>query len=125
MNKKTIRDIAIQGKRVLVRVDFNVPVKNGQVGDDTRIRAALPTIESLLKHEAAVVLMSHLGLPKGEDDDLRMAPVGARLSALLGRPVQTLRDCVGPEVEAAVEFAENSPEPAPEELFTDIYVEEG
>jgi phosphoglycerate kinase len=103
MNKKTIRDIDVQGKRVLVRVDFNVPVKEGQVGDDTRIRAALPTIQYLLERGAAVVLMSHLGRPKGKvDDKLRMAPVGARLGELLGRPVQTLRDCIGPEVEATV-----------------------
>jgi phosphoglycerate kinase len=102
MNKKTVRDIDVEGKRVLVRVDFNVPVKEGRVGDDTRIRAALPTIQYLLEHGAAVVLMSHLGRPKGVDDKLRMAPVGAWLSELLGRPVQTLRDCVGAEVEATV-----------------------
>lgn len=102
MNKKTVRDIDVRGKRVLMRVDFNVPVKDGQVGDDTRIRAALPTIRYLLEQGAAVVLMSHLGRPKGVDEKLRMAPVGARLSELLGRPVLVLRDCVGQEVEEAV-----------------------
>ena len=102
MNKKTVRDIDVQGKRVLVRVDFNVPVKEGRVGDDTRIRAAVPTIDYLLGQGAAVVLMSHLGRPKGVDDKLRMAPVGARLAELLGRPVKTLADCIGPEVEAVV-----------------------
>ncbi len=103
MNKKTVRDIEVQGKRVLMRVDFNVPLKDGQVGDDTRIQAALPTIRYLLEHGAAVVLMSHLGRPKGVDDKLRLAPVGARLTELLGRPVRALADCVGPEVEAAVQ----------------------
>jgi len=102
MNKKTVRDIDIKGKRVLLRVDFNVPLKDGQVGDDTRIRAALPTIEYLLERGAAGVLMSHLGRPKGVDDKLRLAPVGARLGELLGRPVLALRDCIGAEVEAAV-----------------------
>jgi phosphoglycerate kinase len=102
MDKKTVRDIDVKGKRVLMRVDFNVPVKDGKVGDDTRIQAAVPTINYLLEHGAAVVLMSHLGRPKGVDDKLRMAPVGARLAEILGRPVRTLTDCVGPEVESAV-----------------------
>lgn len=102
MHKKTIRDVDVQGKRVLVRVDFNVPLKEGRVGDDTRIRAAVPTIRYLLDRGAAVILMSHLGRPKGVDDALRMAPVGARLAEILGQPVQVLSDCVGPEVEAAV-----------------------
>lgn len=102
MQKKTVRDVDVQGKRVLVRVDFNVPLKGGRVGDDTRIRAAVPTIRYLLDRGAAVILMSHLGRPKGVDDALRMAPVGARLAEILGQPVQVLSDCVGPEVEAAV-----------------------
>lgn len=104
MNKKTIRDVDVRGKRVLVRVDFNVPLKEGTVADDMRIRAALPTIQYLLDHEAAVILMSHLGRPKGKVvSELRMDPVAERLAELLGRPVKKLDDCVGPEVEAAVE----------------------
>jgi phosphoglycerate kinase len=101
MNKKTIRDIDVQGKRVLVRVDFNVPLKDGAVADDTRIRAALPTLEYLLEHGAALILCSHLGRPKGKVvPELKMDPVAERLSDLLGVPVTKLNDCVGPEVEA-------------------------
>ncbi len=103
MAKKTIRDIDVRGKRVLVRVDFNVPIKNGEVVDDTRIRAALPTIRYLIEHEAKVILMSHLGRPKGQVvEELRMDPVARQLSKRLGRPVQKLDQLVGPEVEAAV-----------------------
>jgi phosphoglycerate kinase len=101
MNKKTIRDIDVAGKRVLVRVDFNVPLDaEGHITDDTRIRAALPTIQYLLDHGAAVILMSHLGRPDGKVvDKMRLAPVAQRLSELLGRPVQIASDSVGPEVE--------------------------
>jgi phosphoglycerate kinase len=106
MNKKTIRDVDVRGKRVLVRVDFNVPLAEGKVADDTRIRAALPTIQYLLDRDATVLLCSHLGRPKGQVvDDLRMDPVAHRLSVLLGMPVTKLDDCVGPEVQAAVEAA--------------------
>ncbi len=107
MNKKTIRDIDAQGKRVLVRVDFNVPLEGGIITDDTRIRAALPTIQYLLDGGATLILCSHLGRPKGQVvDDLRMDPVAHRLSELLDRPVSKLDDCIGPEVEAAVQAAQ-------------------
>jgi phosphoglycerate kinase len=103
MNKKTIKDIAVKGKRVLVRVDFNVPMENGQVTDDRRIRAALPTINYLLEHGASVVLMSHLGRPKGgPDPQFAMDPVAAKLGELLGKTVKKLDNCVGSAVEAAV-----------------------
>ena len=100
--KRSLTDYPLAGKRVLVRVDFNVPLEGGGVVDDTRIRAALPTITYLLDQGCSVVLASHLGRPKGQVvDGLRMAPVAVRLAELLGRPVQTAADCVGPAVEAA------------------------
>ena len=103
MNKKTIRDVDVRGKRVLVRVDFNVPLDAGAVTDDTRIRAALPTIQYLLDRDAIVILASHLGRPKGAPmPEFVMDPVARRLSELLGRPVRKLDDSAGPQVEAAV-----------------------
>jgi phosphoglycerate kinase len=102
--KKTIKDIEVEGKRVLVRVDFNVPLAEGKVVDDTRIRAAIPTIEYLLERGAKVILISHLGRPKGKVvPELRMDPVAERLSEILGRAVEKLDDCVGDEVKEAVE----------------------
>jgi len=102
MNKKTIRDIDLAGKRVLVRVDFNVPLDSQQhITDDTRIRAALPTIRYILDHDASVILMSHLGRPDGKVvEKLSLAPVAQHLSELLGRDVEMAKDCIGPEVEA-------------------------
>jgi phosphoglycerate kinase len=102
MSKKTVRDIDVAGKRVLVRVDFNVPLDDAQhITDDTRIVAALPTINYLLDHGAALVLMSHLGRPKGQVvEKLRLTPVAQRLSELLHKPVETAADSIGPEVEA-------------------------
>jgi len=103
--KKTIGDIDVQGKRILLRVDFNVPLDpdSGRVLDDSRIRAALPTIEYLREHGARLILCSHLGRPKGVDDSLRLAPVARRLSELLGSPVKTTDDCEGPQVEEAAQ----------------------
>lgn len=102
VSKKTVRDVAVKGKRVLVRVDFNVPLSDDHVADDTRIRAALPTIQYLLERGASVILMSHLGRPEGEvREELRMDPVARRLSELLGREVIKVDDCVGREAEQA------------------------
>lgn len=103
MNKKTIRDIEVAGRRVLVRVDFNVPLAEGKVADDTRLRAALPTIQYLIDQGAKVILMSHLGRPKGKVvDELRMDPVAERLSELLGPSVRKLDDCIGDGVKEAI-----------------------
>ncbi len=102
MNKKTIRDIDVAGRRVLVRVDFNVPLDaEQQITDDTRIKAALPTIQYLLDHGAAVILMSHLGRPKGQVvETMRLGVVAKRLSELLGRAVAMAPESVGPQVAA-------------------------
>jgi phosphoglycerate kinase len=99
--KLTINDLDVRGERVLVRVDFNVPLdKTGGIADDTRIKASLPTLNDLLERGASLVLMSHLGRPKGVTENLRLDRVRDRLEVLLGRPVQKTHDCVGPEVEA-------------------------
>ena len=104
MNKKTIRDVDVAGKRVLVRVDFNVPIEQGRITDDTRLRATLPTIQELIQRSARVILLSHLGRPDGKvREELRLAPVAERLAELLGQPVHYVRDCLGPEVERAVQ----------------------
>lgn len=101
-DKKSVKDIDVKGKKVLVRVDYNVPINDGQVGDDTRIRAAMPTLEYLLKNDAAVILMSHLGRPKGKPDQkYSLRPVAAHLSKLLGQEVKFAEDCVGPQAQAA------------------------
>lgn len=103
MNKQTIRDVNWQGKRALVRVDFNVPIDNGIIGDDTRVRAAIPTIQYLVDHGAAVVLMSHLGRPKNKVvEELRLRPVAAHLAQLMRMPVTALDVVAGPSAETAV-----------------------
>ncbi|WP_342468719.1 phosphoglycerate kinase [Ureibacillus sp. FSL K6-3587] len=106
--KKTMNDVDVQGKRVFVRVDFNVPMENGVVVDDTRIRAAIPTIQQLSEKGAKVILASHLGRPKGKvRDDMRLTAVGERLSKLINKPVKKLDDSVGAAVEKAVKEMKN------------------
>jgi phosphoglycerate kinase len=103
MTKKTIKDINVSDKRVLIRVDFNVPLEQGKISDDTRIVEALPTIQYLLKKNAKIILMSHLGRPKGKVvEKLSLEPVGRHLSYLLAEPVLTLTNCVGDAVERKV-----------------------
>jgi phosphoglycerate kinase len=101
MNKKTVKDIDLKGKRVLMRVDFNVPMQDGKVTDDKRIKASLPTIKYVLDQGASLILMSHLGRPKGgPDPEFSLRPAAEVLSSHLGIPVKMAPDTVGPEVEA-------------------------
>ena len=109
INKKTIRDVDLHGKRVIMRVDFNVPLDSkGRITDDTRIRAALPTIEHVMNQDTKLVLMSHLGRPKGQvKEDLRLEPVGKRLSELLGKEVIVCRDSIGEETQKIISGMQN------------------
>lgn len=108
LNKKTMKDIDVKGKRVFVRVDFNVPMADGVITDETRIRAAIPTIEYLVEQGAKVILASHLGRPKGEvKEDMRLTAVGVRLAELMGKPVTKLDESIGKEVEEAVANMQN------------------
>jgi len=102
MAKLFIEDLQVSGKKVITRVDFNVPLKDGKVESDKRLRESLPTIKTLVGKGAKTILMSHLGRPKGVTESLRMAPVAEALSNLLGQDVKTVKDCIGPEVEIAV-----------------------
>ncbi|HEY5433558.1 MAG TPA: phosphoglycerate kinase [Coriobacteriia bacterium] len=103
-DKKTVKDVDVRGKRVLVRVDFNVPLSEGTVTDDTRVRAALPTLRYLVDHGARVIVMSHLGRPKGAPDpQFSLRPVRRVLQRLLGRNVVFVDDIVGPEAHDAVD----------------------
>jgi phosphoglycerate kinase len=100
--KLSIKDLDLKGQRVFIRVDFNVPLKNGTIGDDTRIKSSLPTIQYALDHGATVVLASHLGRPKGKvNPEMSLRPVADRLAALLGKPVSFAADCIGDEARAA------------------------
>lgn len=104
MNKKSVRDVNVSGLKVFVRVDFNVPLENGAITDDTRIRETLPTVKYLIENGAKVILASHLGRPKGEVvEELRLTPVAARLSELLGKPVAKADEAVGAAVQAKVD----------------------
>ena len=103
MPKQTLKDIDVQGKRVLVRVDFNVPMTGGYISDDNRIRAALPTIQHLREQGAKVILCSHFGRPNGAvDEGARLAPIAERLEKVLGAPVAYSQECIGPVAESAV-----------------------
>jgi len=103
-NKKSVRDVEVSGKKVFVRVDFNVPLENGAITDDTRIRETLPTIQYLIERGAKVILASHLGRPKGEVvEEMRLTPAATRLSELLGKPVAKVDEAVGPAAQAAVD----------------------
>lgn len=103
MNKKSVRDVEVKGKRVFVRVDFNVPVEDGKITDDTRIRETLPTIKYLIENGAKIILASHMGRPKGEFvDSMRLTTAAERLSELLGKPVAKADEAIGEAVKAKI-----------------------
>jgi len=107
-NKKSVKDVDVSGKRVFVRVDFNVPLENGRITDDTRIRETVPTIQYLIERGAKVILASHLGRPKGQVvEEMRLTPAAERLSELLGKPVKKVDEAVGPAAQEAVNALNN------------------
>src|SRR5258706_16193141 len=109
MSKLSIRDLTLHGRRVFIRVDFNVPIKGGVIGDDTRIRASLPTIQYAIDMGATVILASHLGRPKGKvTPEYSLRPIAERLGQLLGRPVAFANDCIGDPVAKAADEARKS-----------------
>src|SRR5437867_2827310 len=108
MNKLSIADLGLPGKRVFMRVDFNVPINGGRITDDTRIEAALPSIRYAVEKGGRLILASHLGRPKGKPEPkYSLKPVADRLGELLGKPVQFAPDCIGPEVERLVSRLRN------------------
>lgn len=108
MNKKSVRDVEVTGKRVFVRVDFNVPLEDGKITDDTRIRETLPTIKYLIENGAKVILASHMGRPKGQFvDSMRLTPAAARLAELLGKPVAKADEAIGDAVKAKIADMKN------------------
>ena len=109
MNKKSVRDVEVTGKRVFVRVDFNVPMQDGQITDDTRIRETLPTVKYLIENGAKVILASHLGRPKGQvNESMRLTAPAQRLSELLGKEVAKADEAVGDAVKAKVAVMNNA-----------------
>ena len=108
VSKKTMKDMQLEGKRVFCRVDFNVPMEDGNVTDDTRIRAAIPTIDYMIEQGAKVILASHLGRPKGEvNEDMRLTAAGEKLAELIGKPVTKLDSSIGDEVEKTISTMKN------------------
>ena len=106
MEARNIKDLELRGKKALIRVDFNVPIKDGRIQEDTRIRSSLPTIQYALEQGATVILMSHLGRPKGKPNlEYSLKPIATHLGTLLGRPVQFAEDCIGPKARAAIDAA--------------------
>jgi len=104
-----VKDLALKGKKAFVRVDFNVPIKNGQITDDTRIRASLPTIRYVLEQGATAILASHLGRPKGKPNpEYSLRPIASRLAELVGRPVEFAEDCIGEPAKQAIGKAGNN-----------------
>lgn len=106
INKKSVKSLDVDGKRVLVRVDYNVPIKDGDVADDTRIRASLPTLKYLLRHHAKIILMTHLGRPKGVEENLRLDPVAEKLAEIIGKPVKKINETICKKTKEAVSSLE-------------------